>query len=194
MSPSDAKSVISSISSSSSSISSTSSTLDPNAADITQAFKSVSIEDLRSVPETVATEIEQSAGDENDQEMDVSDHNESDDLASDSSSSSGSASSSSSDEEKSGLSSGDASMDSDESEEDYHSTEEKAPSDGSVLNSQKSTSESSLAEENQPPPDGFGGFSLAQLTSTGELESPQVIESFKTSMYWCLKQLGTVLN
>ena len=37
---------------------------------------------------------------------------------------------------------------------------------------------------------GFGGFSIQQLTVTGEVDNPAVLASFKTSMYWLNRQLG----
>ena len=189
LSPSDAKTVFASISSSTSS---STSVMDTSSADcIALAFKSVSIEDLRSGSETANIETDKPAGEKSGDnlEMEVSDHDESDDLASGSTSGSSSGSISGSSTNSSSSTKDDQSMGSDCSQDDYFSAGEKAPSVGSVLNSQKSGSKSLLADDNSPDNDGFGGFTLAQLTSTGETESPQVLESFKTSMYWCLKQL-----
>ena len=43
-------------------------------------------------------------------------------------------------------------------------------------------------------PNGFGGFSLADLTCTGVLERPELYASFETSVFWLMKRLGMINN
>ena len=56
--------------------------------------------------------------------------------------------------------------------------------------------DSALSDQDQvmDDPDGFAGFSLADLTNVGFLERPELYASFETSMFWLEKRLGMMTN
>ena len=60
------------------------------------------------------------------------------------------------------------------------------------LQNQSSQNGSSQNDDPMDDPNGFGGFSLADLTNCGFLDRPELLASFETSMFWLQKRLGLV--
>ena len=215
-SPDQAKAIIASFSSSSSSTTGGQNVSEQSADSISQALRSISIEDL-------AQRQDMSGGATHDDNDNGHDPCESDDLASNSSGDGDGPSTESSDDEN-------------EEDDGKMETEELAPSGDEKMKSEKASKDKkndddsskvvtnqntageptavSQTDQNQTsqngsnggnnitkddviiPEDqemdalGFANFSIAELTAVGEIEKPALLSEFQTSMYWLNLRLG----